>query len=252
MDFFESTTQFDDCYKEIGSFSSERSACPFFSILTAYRFLNDTKNITSEIHENNIDCAIINYLCKNIKGHMTFEQMISYTSIKPSQIEATSVEMIENNIIGYDNIFKSSEYDRSYAIIFLKNSKFFVVLVEPKSNKFHIRDCHSLCQYSFDGQKELINFLNVNYEFDKDIKVDDQVFYEFSNIEFIVLDEKFKIDLECDIAYQFPKKSKNKKKFEQDPIDTDFEYYVESDGPYDDSPFDKGNDADDDEDEFYS
>lgn len=222
MNYFTSRTQYDQCYKELGAFSRDRSACPFFSLITAFNFLSK-KEASKESYEKALDLAITNYILNDIKGHMSFDQLLTFSNINQSKIEATSVELIQQNILGFDSMFKPDDYKKPYCVIFLKNSKFFTVLIDAK-NLFHIRDCHELNQYTFDTKAALIEHINQVYQFNQEINLDGYVIAEFSNVEFLIIDEQFKINLETDIVS--PAQEKKEENYEEYAFyDDDYDNY---------------------------
>lgn len=208
MNYFNTPTQYDKAYLGV---ENNRSMCSIFGLFTASQFLEDG-DVSPEKYLNNLDLSVGNYLFYGIQGHLSFFELLEFTTNYPeSKVEATSAMMIKENVLGYDKIFKDEKTnDKNYAIIFLKNSKFFTVLVRKVGDKlftYHFRDCHDSVQYDFQTQKQLTEFLNDRHEFDKQIFVDGYPIGEFSNIEFLIVDQKVQSKLRTDIVT--PKKEHN-------------------------------------------
>jgi hypothetical protein len=194
METFSAPTQYDDKYKDCGNFGSNRSACGLFALETASNFL-ETGEVNKETHEVNLMVAILNHIEKDIKGQITFEELLSHSKLKDKTTICTSVDLIKEKVLGYEHIFKADDYSKPYCIIFLKNSKFFNVLYNPSSHyKYYVRDCHEIDQYSYASKVDLINHLNTVYKFNENINLDGYEISEFSSIEFKVIDEKFTND----------------------------------------------------------
>jgi hypothetical protein len=204
MHFFESFTQFDHRYDELYPKESKykKSACSFFSLISAYNFLNSKITMSKKSHQDNIDQATLNYICKEIKGHLSFEELLKYSTVDIKTIEATSVELINENIIGFEHMFPEN-YQENYVIIFLKMSKFFIVA--KSGNMYHVRDCHEQIQYDFTSRSDMLEHLIKIYSFTNIINAGGIDLPEFSNIEFITIKNKFDITLEKGIVYPFPK-----------------------------------------------
>lgn len=203
MEHFESPTQYDRAYLGI---ENNRSVCSFFSLLTLAEWLKKP-DPSREEHLKNLDVAVGNYLAHGIRGHLSFFELLEFAEgIAETETMATSTMMVREKVLGYDAIFKDSP-EKPYGIIFLKSSKFFVVLVEPKESgvRYHVRDCHDSIQMSFDDRPGLEQFLKTRHEFETDIVVDGHVVGEFSNIEFLVWDTEFPTRFDPDLHP--PKKS---------------------------------------------
>ena len=87
----------------------------------------------------------------NIQKEISFSKLLSYTNINKDEINIAIANEIENGNFNFKNILTESKY---CSYIFLKNSKFFTVLIDKK---YHIRDCHESTQYTFDHVDDLIN-----------------------------------------------------------------------------------------------
>lgn len=188
---FETITQFIDPNPESKTNSQlyKKNACCFFSIITACDFIK-TKDMSKTKHEQNIYTAIANNIL-NQNNDMTFDQLLTFTDLKKNDIMATTVELIFSGELGYDMIFPDIDKNKHWAIIFLKNSKFFVVMY--KDGIYGIRDCHECFQYNFGTKDELINHLNVTYQFNTPLIVDGFPIPEFSSIEYIKIDKQFSL-----------------------------------------------------------
>ena len=196
---FDSINQFDSKYKEMGNFGKQRSACSIFALLSSYMFM-ETGDVSSEQHLKNLDQAVGNFIDLKIYGSITFDKLLEFQNgaYKPNDVCATSVQLIEQNILGYEHIFKNEgENFTRYAIIFLKNYNFFVVLVSKNDNivTYHVRNCHEKTQYKFFSLVGLIDHLNTIYQFNKELDLDGYKDSDFSNIEFLIIDKKFDVKL---------------------------------------------------------
>ncbi len=192
---FETITQFIDPNPESKTNSQlyKKNACCFFSIISACDFIK-TKDMSKTKHEQNIYTAIANNIL-NQNNDMTFDQLLTFTDLKRGDIMATTVELIFSGELGYEMIFPNNDTgedkNKHWAIIFLKNSKFFVVFY--KDGIYGIRDCHECFQYNFGTKQELIDHLNVTYQFNTPLIVDGFSIPEFSSIEYIKIDKQFSL-----------------------------------------------------------
>jgi hypothetical protein len=186
---FPSITQYDQKYKHIKS----KNMCSLFSLITAYNYIK-TQNISKTAHETNLDAAVANFDIIGLNSEMTFDNLLDFSNLDKKKILSSTVELVELGEVGF-NIMFPKEYEKiSYSVIFLKNSKFFVVN-KSISGIFSIRDCHEIDQYDFKSKDDMINHLRQIYQFDTKIIVDGMSLDKFSNIEFIVINEEFTIHL---------------------------------------------------------
>jgi hypothetical protein len=198
MKSFNTFTQYDnEKFGHHEKLGYNKTACTFFSLLASYNYMND--NDTSKAkHEKNIAVAVNNFVMMDINQQMTFEEILQFTTLKLKDVIGTSVELIKNNIIGYDQMFAKPSASGS-TVLFLKNGKFFVVFF--KDDKYFLRDCHEKQQYDFENKNELINHLNSSYQFNKDIDLDGYTIPEYSSIEFLVINEKFTLNMITDLDH---------------------------------------------------
>jgi hypothetical protein len=194
-DYFETFTQYDNKYNELVKLGYTNSSCSTFAILTAYNFMNNPNNISKKIHEKCVNLGVINYLYSEIEGMMSFDEMLQFTKLDKKEVMATSVELVVSDIIGFNQMIKIS--DKPYCIIFLKNAKFFVVMINK--DKYCVRDCHESIQYNYTKREDLINHLVKVYNFCEPINIDgysSKELDEFNNIEFLTIDNKFEMTLD--------------------------------------------------------
>ena len=196
---FHSTTQFSSKFTGFGNFSKERSACPFFSLISAYNFL-DTGVVSNEQYESNLIQGISAYISlrDRIPQFLTFEEILQFAIGHGSSfntIYASSAELVKEEILGYREFFPEELNGKRYCTIFLKDGNFFVVLVDENS-KYYLRDCHRDVQYNFEDLNGLRAHLNQEYRMDRPTVVDGYPIPEFNNIEFLVVSEKFTLLLE--------------------------------------------------------
>lgn len=201
MKEFQSINQYDKKFSTVlDEKFKNRNFCGFFSLLTAYQFIQNegkNNNMNQKIYEECIIKSVINHLNLQVSNSVTFEELIMYTNLLKTDIIATNTELIEQEIIGYNMIFQ--DIKKPYAIIFLKNAKFFVVLSE-NNNTFHIRDSHEKIQYDSLTLDEVIYILNEKYQFNKEIDLDGYKVEEYSNIEYLIIQNKFDMLLSFDVV----------------------------------------------------
>lgn len=210
MNYFDSITQYDKQFDYLPNFKFDKNACYIFAFLTAQQFMISGK--INDVHEHNriVELSILNHESLNMEGQKYFMTAMSLTDLT-GQPNATTVELINENIIGFDNMFKESK-TKPYCVVFLKNSKFFIVLVTE--NCYAVRDCHEMNQYNFETKNELIQHLKLTYQFCNKIDLGgDYDLSEFSNVEFLIIDKQvntcFDLSLEkqhfetnyCDLNY---------------------------------------------------
>lgn len=189
MQHFDSPTQYDKAYLGI---ENNRSTCSFFSLLTAAEFLKDG-DISRKKHLANLDTAVGNYLHFDIRGHLSFFELLEFNdTLNDTDVSGTNAMWIKDGTLGYNTMFEPQKEIPRYAVILLKSNKFFVVLVDQERNSYHVRDCHNLIQYDFPNRKQLEGFLRDHHEFETQITVTDpdgtvHVVDEFSNIEYLIV-----------------------------------------------------------------
>lgn len=186
---FHSITQYDKSFDNLFTNINHKGfACGFFSVFTVKMFL-DFKLKDLATHEKCIKKAM-DFTAKNkISYGLNFDDMIKKCcNINNKNIYSTSVELIRENIIGYDNIFENKE-NKPFGIVFLKNEKYFVVLHDMF--KYYIRDCHNDVQYVCD-YSELKNILKNSYQFENDIDLLGD-FILYSSIEYIKIYDTFDV-----------------------------------------------------------
>jgi hypothetical protein len=204
---FDTINQFDKKYS-VGNFTSERSACSLFSLLSVHNFMK-SGNISKKQHLNNIDSAVANYMDLKLPGSISFAHVLHYTdgSYTNKNISATSPELINQGIISYDHIFKPEDENKTYAVMFLKFLNFFTVLVKSDNNEtiYSVRDCHEKVQHDFYSRNDIIKYLNKTYKFNKNVEFDGVVIdqlQQLNNIEFVVMDNEFNVTLKTDLEVQ--------------------------------------------------
>jgi hypothetical protein len=216
---FESITQFNSKFDNLFTNVNKKGyACGFFSILTAYNFLKyDCTD--KETHENNIGEAIKYTAQKNIVGGINFDNLLNTTSnLNNNNIMSTTVELIKLGILSYQHIFDNNDNSEKYAIIFLKNEKYFVVLVDNLNKIYYLRDCHEHTQYSYDSLDSLIIRLNEAYQFNTNIDLLGDEYIAYSSIEYIKITENFtnKITKDFVIKQEIKNNQENKQENKQE------------------------------------
>jgi hypothetical protein len=197
MTSFQTYNQFDKRFAELENFGKYCNACPLFALFSAKHFMENSI-ITKLQHEQNLDTSIANYLGKYIElpQYMSFDELLQFSGgiYNGTNVNATTPDLINQGIIGYEHMFKE-DINSDYCVIFLKNSNFIIVLVKQTENGklYCFRDCHETEQYNFNSLEELQVHLNVKYQFNNLTVVDGVLIPEFSNIEFLVVNKSFDI-----------------------------------------------------------
>lgn len=200
MNSFTTFNQFDKRFSDFEKFNNNKTACPLFSLITSYNFMQNG-DISQKKHENNIIASITNYTIKDFPKYMSFDELLDLSNgtLNSSNIGATTPELITSGILGYDNIFKFGN-NKNYSIIFLKNRNYIIILVKYlfdneilKGEIYSVRDCHENTQRNFDNFESLRDFLNKIYQFEQITCVDGVMIPEFSNIEYLVIDIPFNL-----------------------------------------------------------
>jgi hypothetical protein len=232
--FFDTITQYDNKYDKLWEDNpnvSKGVVCPYFSLITAEKFFKNGL-LTKEAHENNLNVAIDTFILLDDSRELTFEELVAYTDLDKKDIMCTTSELINMGEFSLKELFtNNSSYPYyNYAIMFLKNAKFFVVLCDHIG--YHIRDCHESFQYSFYKLDELIDHLNKIYQFNITINLDGVEYCDYSSIEYIRIDRKINSVLRNVIKYQFEDASNDELENTSliDYIDTDESHdYILSD-----------------------
>lgn len=198
-DQFESITQYDKIFSELSKKPGMNAFnfCPFFALLTANQFMKYS-DVSMLSHLACLEKSVMNHYSHKTGSQMMFETLVKYApDLKKTDINGTTIELVQNNVIGYDHIFPKERDNEQYAVILLKNGKFFVVL-HTENNFFHIRDCHESQQYGNLTRAKLIDKLNETYQFNKEIDLDGYKVEEYSNIEYLIINNEFKTNVSID------------------------------------------------------
>lgn len=200
MAVFSTFNQFDSRFKEVGNFGKDCSACPFFSLISAFNFMQNSEIETSN-HETAIYDAISSYITHEVPKYLAFEELLQFTAgtLNPSDIGASTPELVVTGVVGWEHFFPVVNVN-NYCVIFLKNSNFFVIMVKRDGLtegeggvKYAVRDCHQNEQYDFDNFDDMVKHLNTDYRFEESTIVDGVPIPEFDNIEFLVINKPFQI-----------------------------------------------------------
>lgn len=188
MSTFDSITQFNKQFDHLFQNVNQKGfGCGFFSILTVNSFLKNNK-YDKHTHENNTRNGILTTVENKIRSGVNFDNLLALcTNLSKHDIMATSIELMVSGILSYEHIFDIPS--TKYAIIFLKNEKYFVVLVD--NGKYHLRDCHENMQYSFNSFDQLTNRLDEAYQFKSNIDLLGEEYLQYSSIEYIKITEPF-------------------------------------------------------------
>lgn len=192
---FKTLTQYDKRFDGMFDHIKNKGyGCSYFSVLSCLRFLQGYPSDVDTHEKNIIDAMTITCLL-NVNSGLGFEDLITgCTNYDPKKIVGTSVELIVNNVIGPNEMFpKLVHQEEKYAVMFLKNEKYFVVLVD--SDGFYLRDCHLDVQHNFKTLDEIFGHLSSSYQFTQMINIEGFQIEEYSSVEFLIFDQQF----ECDI-----------------------------------------------------
>lgn len=192
---FTTFNQFDKRFSEFEKFGGDRTACPLFGLLTCYHFMM-TGDISQKQHENNIYASVTNYMTVDIPKYISFEDLLIYTnnSLQANDVNVTTPELITGGVISYEHIFRFGQ-GQNYCVLFLKNRNFIAVLykVDGSNETYSVRDCHENTQRNFDNFTDLQTFLNNTYQFEQMTIVDGVHIPEYSNIEFMTIEQPFEL-----------------------------------------------------------
>jgi len=197
MNFFESSTQYSAEFNDIWTnFPDAKKglACPFFAIITAYKFFKDGL-VDKDAHEFAISASVTYSAFVGTNTELNFNQVINLTSLKQSDIMATTTELVETNILGFPEMLPAEKPTDSkrFVTIFLKNAKYFVVMTDK--NGYYVRDCHESIQYNFETFVELVNHCSSVYQFTEAINITGISYSDYSSIEYIRIFESFKTEI---------------------------------------------------------
>jgi hypothetical protein len=192
---FDSITQYDNSFDVLfpeTDVAKKGYACTWFALLTACKFLKGVLP-TEASHDKTVRQSVLISKELGTSGGYTFATLLeNYTSIKSSNINATSVSLILEGVIGYPHMFPSIDdpvKNTKYATIILKNEKYIVVMYDGTT--YFVRDCHETTQYNFTTPDALIVHLETAYQFVQEINITGITYEEYSSIEFIVLSDDF-------------------------------------------------------------
>jgi len=191
---FESKTQYDNSYNNIWEMYPDAKkglACPYFALATAYNFMKNG-NITSDVHEINIFAGIQYFAMVGSNTEMNFKELLAFSDLKSDDIMCTTSMLVQSGEIGFpEMIQKDKPLDESkYCTIILKNSKFFVIMIDK--NGYYIRDCHESFQYNYKTFEDIVSDINQKYQFSETINITGISYDDYSSIEFLKIDKKFK------------------------------------------------------------
>lgn len=187
---FTSVTQYDKQFDGLFANPNKKGfSCSFFSLITAWKFLNNEAPDTIS-HETTIAQSLLAQSSYDINFGITFEEMLSsYTDINPTQICATTADLINSGELGFDQIFPPIVDNTRIAIIILKNERYLTVLIDQ--NGYQFRDCHESTQYNFGTVDELVIHLINAYQFTDGVNAGGIEYHDYSSIEFLTLNSKF-------------------------------------------------------------
>lgn len=194
---FESFTQYDNRFNEKWkrySDSKKGFACPYFSLITAYRFLKDG-DVSKQRYEDNVTLAIQYCTLMGVTSGINFHDFTSLTNIPVDNIMCTNVELIVLGDLGFDKMIPQLpiESDKRHVIVFLKNGNFLTVLVDK--NGYYIRDCHESCQRFALDFDNLVALLSSIYQFTEVINIEGIQLEAYSSIEFLQISDNFSTDI---------------------------------------------------------
>lgn len=231
MDSFTTYNQFDKRFSIFEKFGHDRTACPLFGLLTCHNFMLNG-DLSQKQHECNIQASISNYVTKELPKYMLFDELLLLTngSLNASDVMGTTPELITNNIVGYEHMFKFG-WGQNYCVLLLKNRNFIAILYKYSSDNnvsdiYAIRDCHENTQRNFSDFESLRVFLNNTYQFEQGTYVGGLRIPEFENMEFLSIEIPFElINIEVDLVDDTIEESKDYK--EESTIEGTVENIIE-------------------------
>jgi len=204
-DTFNSITQYDKQFDSMfQNINKKGYACSYFSLITAWKFLANY-NMTQEEHNDTVVQSLMLTSIFDTCCGITFEDLLTnYSDINQLNINATTVDLINENVISFVHMFPKIESELKYATIILKNEKYIVVLVDK--NEYKLRDCHEKTQYNFKTFDDLVIHLINVYQFTQKIDIEGIDYSEYSSIEFLTINAKFTSELINMLSLQPQKK----------------------------------------------
>lgn len=191
MTHFQTITQYDKQFdNEIDKIICGKGyACSFFGILTPWKFMQGYVP-DKKTHEQTIKDSVQASRLLDMSNGLTFSDLLeNYTNLDSNKITGTCVELIVNKILGFDAMFPKIKDNEKYSVVFLKNEKYIVVMVDK--NGYYLRDCHESTQHNFTDLAALSEHLSTSYQFTVSIDIDGVEYPEYSSVEFIRIENEF-------------------------------------------------------------
>src|SRR5690606_33298954 len=111
-----------------------------FSVVTISNYFKN-REVSKKIHEDNIYKSITFIAMMNTVDYMldkiTFEHLLEFTNLNASAINYTTVDILKSDGPSLEQIIPNISED--FCMIFLKNTKFFVIIGDNNSKTYHVR-----------------------------------------------------------------------------------------------------------------
>lgn len=194
---------FDYIYKEYPK-ANKHAVPPIFTLITAVEYFKSF-NLTPKKFRENLEKASNVSAILRLKN-LSMGDLLNYTNIELSNIAHITTDQIIKKEKSWQQIILNN--NAPSCIIILKNTIFFIVISDPVSNKYHVRDCQQKYQYSFINKELLIEHLNKHYLLSSEMIVDGFKIPEYSNIEYVSISKSFvdTIDYKLEESLFSPKK----------------------------------------------
>jgi hypothetical protein len=192
---FQSITQYDKQFdNEIDKIICGKGyACSFFGILTPWKFMQG-QIPDKKTHEQTIKDSVQTSRLLDMSNGLTFSELLeNYTNLDANKITGTCVELIVSKVLGFDEMFPKIKDTEKYSVVFLKNEKYIVVMVDK--NGYYLRDCHEATQHDFTDISALMEHLNTSYQFGTSINIEGLEYSEYSSVEFLRIEKEFTTNL---------------------------------------------------------
>jgi hypothetical protein len=187
-EMFRSRTQYDPCFNveyEQYQNKSRGLVCAIYSLFVAKEYFLD-HCVSQRKNEENLERAVTVTTFLSVMNQKRIEEVVRDTDLDCKDIVRTTISLID-----LEKEIPCLKED--FCVIFLKNSKYWVVIGDSNSGTYCIRDCHETYQHNFNcmNRKEFLNYLTSKYSMKTEFVIDGYVFTEYSKIEYIVIRSSF-------------------------------------------------------------
>lgn len=179
--WFKSRTQYDTYFNNIFEGYQKESrgiVCPVFAICAAKSFF-DNHDISQKEYDEILEKSVTITAMLGVTKQKIFEELVRNTNLK-NEIVKTTIDKIN-----LEEVIPMSTKD--FCIVFLKNSKYWIIIGDSRTGTYCIRDCHETYQHNFSDRNHFLKFLTTKYSMNTEFKIDGYVFTEYSNIEYMII-----------------------------------------------------------------